>query len=532
VSENSENPHLARLDDAIDPTVSITRDHMQLQLQLQSLDLSPEQMIAANALVAERLAEFFRSYASRPAMGEAHDPERNFSRADLDLGYLPQASAPEEPSALTDSLSLIFDRLAPLSQLPGHPGYMAYVAGAGNHLSSLGQLIAMDLNPFSGHRMMAPGLVALEMEALDWFKTILGYPKEAAGFFTSGSSLATLSALVTARFALLGEEFANAAIYVSDQSHHCLRKAARLAGFPMANLRVIGTHTRTYRIDLTALERQIAFFIVGNAGTTNTGAIDDLRKLRAIATREKMWLHADGAYGALFRVTEEGKSRLAGLDSADSICFDPHKSFGLPYGTGALLVRDGHALKQAHSGSSEASSGASASYMPPEPEGDAASSDFADLSPELSRDFRGLRVWLPIKTLGLQPFRKNLDEKMTLARFVADGIRATEGLELLAEPQLSILAFTVSDDPAAQRPRTITANALTETLLKRINTRRQVFLSGCELKGRKAIRVCLLSFRAHEREAELVLREIRETWIELLNEIMSDTSSESERPRA
>ena len=168
-----------------------------------------------------------------------------------------------------------------------------------------------------------------------------------------------------------------------------------LAGFPEDRVREIPTDER-FRIRLDALAAAIAadraagwtpFLVVGNAGTTNTGAVDDLPALADLAARERLWFHVDAAYGGFFLLTEEGRRILAGIERADSIVLDPHKGLFLPYGTGALLVRDGETLKRAHALSAE--------YMPSMQE-DADLTDFNLLSPELSRDFRGLRVWLPI----------------------------------------------------------------------------------------------------------------------------------------
>jgi aromatic-L-amino-acid decarboxylase len=470
-------------------------------------EFSGAEIEALDRAVTERLVEFFSRLPSLSPMGSAHDPSANFIRDTWVDPLAHSPAAPEIPSSFEDALDSVFRNLVPESQLPGHPGYMAYVAGSGNHLSSLAQMIAMDLNPFSGHQMMAPGLVALELEALNWMKSIVGFSLDSAGFFTTGSSLATLSAIHTAREAKQPRDWQRGTIYVSDQSHHANVKAARIAGFGPENIRVIKSEPGSYRMDLRSLKEQIVtdraagdkpFLVIGNAGTTNTGAVDDLTSLAQIACDEGLWFHCDGAYGALFRVTTRGQARLQGLERADSLCFDLHKSFALPYGTGALLVREGAHLKTAHSA-------VSGSYMPPKPGAGSALVDFADLSPELSRDWRGLRVWLPIKVLGLKPFRDNLDEKLDLIRMVADAIKETPGLELLCEPDLTILAFAVKPS----------ADVATDALLTRINSRGRIFLSGCDLHGRRAIRVCLLSFRAHEREARLAVEEIRDSLREL-----------------
>ena len=310
----------------------------------------------------------------------------------------------------------------------------------------------------------APGLAQIESNVVRWFADLAGLPPGAGGILTSGGSLATFSALVAARRDRLPENFFPGTLYASDQTHHALQKAAVLAGFPAENVREIPTDD-AYRMRVPALAEAIAadraagrtpFFVGGNAGTTNTGAVDDLAALAELAARERLWFHVDGAYGGFFLLTGEGRRRMAGIERADSIVLDPHKGLFLPYGTGALLVRDVETLRRAHALSAE--------YLPSMQQ-DPDLVDFNMLSPELSRDFRGLRVWLPLKMHGIGPFRTNLEEKLALARHAARELARMPGVEILAEPQLSILAFRLARpglDPAA-------LDALNRELLDRIN---------------------------------------------------------------
>jgi aromatic-L-amino-acid decarboxylase len=310
---------------------------------------------------------------------------------------------------------------------------------------------------------------------------------------------------VTARRALLPEDFLAGAIYASDQVHHSIRKAARLAGFADDAVREVGSDEE-FRVRLDELERQIAkdraggrlpFLLVASAGTTNTGAVDDLRALAELARRERLWLHADAAYGGFFALTEEGRRRLKGLERCDSIVLDPHKSLFLPYGTGSLLVRDVEALKRAHHGTAD--------YMPSMQE-DPDLVDFNLISPELSRGWRGLRVWLPIKMHGIEPFRRSLQEKLELARWAADQLRGIEGLEILAEPQLSIVAFRLRGGGLPEGELT----RRNRELLDRINSKGRVYLTGTMLGDRFAVRICVLSFRTHADRMREGLEDIRE----------------------
>jgi len=411
---------------------------------------------------------------------------------------------PETGTPAAELLDFLFDRVIPKSFNTAGPGYLAYIPGGGLPQSAVADLVADATNRYVGVFAAAPGPSQLESNVVRWFCDLAGLPREARGILTSGGSLATFSAVVAARRDRLPEDFLAGTIYVSDQAHHAVQKAALLAGFPEQRVREIETDG-LFRIRLDALANAVAadraagfapFLVVGNAGTTNTGAVDDLPALAELAARERLWFHVDAAYGGFFLLTQEGRRRLAGIERADSIVLDPHKGLFLPYGTGALLVRDGETLKRAHALSAE--------YMPSMQE-DADLTDFNLLSPELSRDFRGLRVWLPLKLHGAAPFRANLEEKLALARFACDRLREIPGVEILAEPQLSIVAFRWKRSGTAEAE--IDASNL--ALLERINARRRVYLTGTKLKGLYAIRICVLSFRTHRDRMEQALEDIR-----------------------
>ena len=241
----------------------------------------------------------------------------------------------------------------------------------------------------------------------------------------------------------------------------------------------------------------VPFLIVGSAGTTNTGAVDPLDALADVAERENLWLHVDGAYGAFFSMTERGKAFLGGLSRADSVTLDPHKGLFLPYGTGALLVRDGQALRRAHA--------TFADYMPVM-QHDADFIDFCDVSPELSRDFRGLRAWLPIKLFGIAAFRDSLNEKMDLARWAADELRGIPDMQIVAEPRLSLTAFRL--EPTGRSAAEL--DALNRELLARVNAKQNVYLTGTMLRGRFALRICVLSFRTHMDRMAQCMADLRE----------------------
>src|SRR5215468_10274324 len=255
---------------------------------------------------------------------------------------------PENATPVEDLLELLFSRVIPKGFNTAGPGYLAYIPGGGLPHAAVADLIADATNRYVGVFAAAPGVSQIEGNVVRWFCQMVGYPAGAGGILTSGGSLSNFSALVTARRELLPENFLSGVVYASEQTHHSIQKAAMLAGFPVSAVRAI-LSDGSFRLRVDELARAIAedrasgktpFAIVGNAGTTNTGAVDDLSALADLARKEGLWFHVDGAYGGFFALTDRGRQRLAGMDRADSIALDPHKTLFLPYGTGSLLVRD------------------------------------------------------------------------------------------------------------------------------------------------------------------------------------------------
>ncbi|MFQ5669992.1 MAG: pyridoxal phosphate-dependent decarboxylase family protein [Acidobacteriota bacterium] len=448
------------------------------------------------------------------------------SLPDQPLGYDPSAiprrrtePVPETGMDLERLLDHLFEEAIPASFNTASPGYLGYIPGGGLFHAALADLISSSINRYVGVYVAAPRLVRLEADVVGWFANMMGFPESARGVLTTGGSMSNFTALVTARQRLLPEDFLLGTLYASDQAHHSVWKAARLAGFPRDSLRIIPTDVRrSMRTDV--LRRWITrdrrrdrspFLVVASAGTTNTGAVDDLEELAEICREEALWLHVDAAYGGFFRLTRTGRQVLAGMERADSITLDPHKGLFLPYGTGALLVRDGGALEAAHA--------ITADYMPDMPAGkDKADFDFSQHSMELSRSFRGLRVWLPLKLHGIGPFITNLEEKLALTRRAAEDLHATEGIEIVAEPQLSILAFRLVRQglsPAA-------VDALNKRLLEKILARQRVFLTATTVEGRFVIRLCILSFRTHQDRVDECIQIIREEAKRLLRPSRGD----------
>jgi aromatic-L-amino-acid decarboxylase len=460
---------------------------------LSPLELTGDEFRALVNAAVDRIAPHLDSLARQPAqdVDGAADVARSL-----------REPLPENGADLPGILDLLFDRAIPKSFNAAGPGYLAYIPGGGLPHSAVADLIADAVNRYTGVWLAAPGLVQLETNVLRWFCDMVGYPDGALGILTTGGSLANFSAIVTARRERLPPDFLRGTIYVSDQVHHSVDKAAVLAGFPAENVRVVASDEH-FRVRVDALERQTAadraegyspFLVVASAGTVNTGAVDPLDDLASLCARHGLWLHVDGAYGGFFVLTERGKAALRGIERADSITLDPHKGLFVPYGTGSLLVRDGMALARAHS--------AHASYLPAMQDG-AEFVDFCQVSPELSRAFRGLRIWLPFKLAGVRAFRDALDEKLDLACLAAARLRDMPEIEIVAEPQLSIVAFRARR-AGMDREQT---NELNQRFLDAVNRRGRVFLTATRIAGELILRICVLSFRTHRDRIEACLED-------------------------
>jgi aromatic-L-amino-acid decarboxylase len=455
------------------------------------LEPPPRELEAQTRAVADFVLTHLRTLDAQPSF-------------DLDGATELRASFHEAVPEAGRPLEAILGRLAPAiakSYNTAGPGYLAYIPGGGVYAAALADFLATATNRYVGVTGAAPVLAQIEETAVSWLCGLMGLPAGARGILTSGGSLSNFSAIVTARHERLGEDFQNGVIYSSDQTHYCVTKAARLAGFPRASLRSLPTDAR-FRLIPEALEGAIRedrshgrrpFLVAANVGTTNTGAIDPLPAVLRIAREHGLWVHADAAYGGFFRLAPQAENLLRGIEECDSITLDPHKGLFLPYGLGALLVRDGSALARAHC--------ESASYV--QDVADEGSLGFADLSPELSRDFRGLRVWLPLVLHGVAAFREQLAEKLALARWAYEQLASDLRFEVLDEPQLSIVAFRLRA-PADE------ADRLGPELLRRVNERRRVFLSSTRIAGRYALRICVLSFRTHEDRVRDAIEALRD----------------------
>jgi glutamate/tyrosine decarboxylase-like PLP-dependent enzyme len=369
--------------------------------------------------------------------------------------------------------------------------------------AALGDLIAATSNKYSGFASASPGAVRIENACVAWLASVIGFPHDAAGTLTSGGSVANLTAVVAAREARDPE--GGGAVYDTRFAHYCVDKALHIAGRGRSPKRVIATD-EAYRMSVEALEHALEedrrngvrpWIVIASAGTVDTGAIDPLPEIADLCRRYGAWLHVDGAYGGLFALCDEGKALLRGIEQADSVALDPHKTLFLPYGTGAVVVRDGRLLQEAFSATGE--------YIRPLGESEVGPSP-ADLSPELTRHFRALRLWLPLQIAGIAAFRAAQAEKLALARYFHARLSEMPGFDPGPPPNLSVVAFRYL-------PETGDVDEFNERLIRHIQQEGRVMLSGTRIDGRFYLRCAILCFRTHlehvDDAIDAVLRGVR-----------------------
>jgi glutamate/tyrosine decarboxylase-like PLP-dependent enzyme len=342
--------------------------------------------------------------------------------------------------------------------------------------------------------MEAAGPARLELVVLDWFKQWIGFPEKAAGILVSGGSAANLTALACAREALVGSMRDDVVIYASDQAHSSIARAARALGFTPSQLRVLPTDDE-YRLRPDALTAAISedkragrtpLVVCAAAGSTNTGAVDPLSEIADICREEQAWLHVDGAYGGFSALTERGGKWLAGIELADSVTLDPHKWLYQPFECGCVLIREGRLLESAFQ--------IEPSYLKDARQGLQAVS-FGDRGLQLSRAARSLKLWISITTFGVEAFRAAIDRCLDLAIVAEEAVRRSDELELMRPARLGITCFRRSFGGESSEPELA---ALNRRLVADLAQSGSGFVSSTSLRGRYAIRLCVLNHTTTE----------------------------------
>ncbi|WP_395626996.1 pyridoxal phosphate-dependent decarboxylase family protein [Daejeonella sp.] len=429
-------------------------------------------------------------------------PVATASRKEIDALFMEEI--PEKPMAPDDVLNFVLENVMANSNVMTHPKAYAFVPGPSNYISVMSDTLATGFNIFSAGWVGSPAAVGIEINTLNWMLKLFNFPvKKGGGIFTSGGSMANLTALATARKVKCGEDFSKAIIYLSDQAHSSNIKAINILGFKKEQIRIIPTDIE-FKFSINKLKNAIAkdkieglqpFCLIASSGTTNTGSVDPLEELSLICKAENIWLHVDGAYGAAAILSKNGKKLLKGIEKADSLTVDPHKWLFQPYEIGCLLVQNHKWLKSTFTEKPV--------YLR-DIEGNQSEINFYDHGIELTRHFRALKFYMSIKTFGLQAFRKAIDYSIVLAEEVEEQLRASNKWEVVSPATLAIINFRYN--PVSEKLSERKLDAMNQKISAKMMASGEALLVTTILQGHVVLRMCLINPRT-------TLKDVQETLI-------------------
>lgn len=479
------------MDDACRPFGGVTEE------TLDPLDWADVQAVSRR--VIDDAVDYLRDVRDRPVWREMPANVKEVFAAPLPRSPSPLATVYGEVSRTVMSY--------PMGNI--HPRFWAWYMGSSNFTGALGDFLAAIQGSNLGGGNHAAGL--MDSQVVNWCKEMLGFPASASGTLVSGGSMANIIGLTVARNTKAGidvRELGVAAIqkplrfYGSDQVHSCHRKAMEALGLGNRALRRIPTDAGM-RIDIAALRAAIAedraagfrpACVIGNAGTVNTGAIDDLRALAKLAHEEDLWFHVDGCIGALIAIAPRNRHRVAGIESADSVALDPHKWLHAPFEVGCALVRDAVAHRKTFAVTPE--------YLESTPRGLASGEWLNDYGLQTSRGFRALKVWMALKQHGVDKFGRLIDQNIAQAGYLAELIEAEPLLELAASPTINIVCFRYQPGLAGSALK-----ALNTEIMLRLQEQGIAVLSDTTVRGQHWLRVAITNHRTRRGDLELMVRE-------------------------
>ena len=464
-------------------------------------DLSPDEIRRLGRLAADAVAEHRAGLT----------PGRVFGKVGPDASVF-EEPVPEEGLPADQVLAFVREHVLPFPMGNSHPRFYGFINATADPVGITADYLAsaMNSNCWGGDH----AAIHVENRVVAWLAELLGFPPEADGILVSGGSMANFTALAAARRAVVPgnvrEEGLSGTpapiVYASDQVHHCVDKAVDLLGIGTRNLRKIPTDAR-FRMRVDELARAVAEdraagrtpgIVVGTAGTVNTGAIDPLPEIAALCRRESLWFHVDGAYGAMAALSPALAPLFAGMSEADSIAADPHKWLYVPYEAGATLVRQPGRLAAAFRRFPE--------YLASDPESPfPGPAWFAERGVELSRGFKALKVWMGLKTHGRRGYARAIERDVALARFLSDEVDRRPEFERLADSVLSIANFRWR--PADRSLSEPELDAVNRRIVNRLVGEGSFFLAPTVLKGRAALRACIVNFRTDEDDLRALLDE-------------------------
>jgi aromatic-L-amino-acid/L-tryptophan decarboxylase len=448
----------------------------------QALRLSKEAMQDFGYKVVDAVIEHFEKQDEKL-------PVKNASREEMDKLF--SEDAPENPMPATDVLNFVLENVMTQSNVSTHRKTYAFVPGPSNYISVMSDTLATGFNIFAGGWVGSAGAAGLEISTLNWMLKLFNFPvKKGGGIFTSGGSMANLTALATARKVKCGEDFSKAIIYLSDQAHSSNIKAINILGFKKEQVRIIPTNLE-FKFSINKLKNAIAkdkieglkpFCLIASSGTTNTGTIDPLEELAVIAKKENIWFHIDGAFGGAVILSKKGKKILKGIDKADSLTIDPHKWLFQPYEIGCLLVRDHTCLSGTFTEKPE--------YLR-DIEGNESEINFYDHGIELTRHFRALKFYMSIKTFGLKAFRDAIDYNIKLAEQVEAVLRKSDKWEIVSPANLAIINFRYN--PVKENLSEDKIDLVNQKIAAKMMASGEAQLVTTILLGQVVLRMCLIN---------------------------------------
>jgi len=452
--------------------------------QKSRLELNKKEMQTYGYQVVDAIVDHFDTQAEKQPVAVA-------SRSEMD--YLFSEEAPENPNDAEQVLDFVLKNVMTKSTIVSHPKSYSFVPGPSNYISAMADTLATGFNIFSGGWAASPAAAELEIVTMNWLLRIFGFPqKKGGGIFTSGGSMANLTAIVAARNVKCGDDFSKAVIYLSDQAHSSNIKAIRVLGFKKEQIRIIPTDME-FKIGINKLKNAIAkdrleglhpFCMIATAGTTNTGTVDPLVEISKICKEEKIWFHIDGAYGGAAILSKDGKKLLKGIEKADSLTVDPHKWFFQPYEMGCLLVRNHKWLKNTFTEKPE--------YLR-DVEGNTSEINFYDHGIQLTRRFRALKFYMSIKTFGLKAFRQAIDYNIKLAEATEKHLRKSALWEVTSPATLAVVNFRFN--PIAENFSEEELDTLNQYISKKVVDSQEALLVTTVLNGQVVLRMCLINPR-------------------------------------
>lgn len=450
----------------------------------KTLVLSKEEMKQYGYRIVDIIVEHFDTQNQK-------NPFSTASREEMDHIFLEEA--PEKGMDAHKVLDFVTDKVLSEINISSHPKFYSFVPGPSNYISAMSDSLATGFNIFSGGWTASAAAAELEIVTINWLLKLFKFPvKKGGGIFTSGGSMANLTALVTARRQKCGDDFSNAVIYMSDQTHSSNIKAIRTIGFKKSQVRVIPTDLE-FKMSFNKLKNAIArdrlaglqpFCVIANAGTTNTGSVDNLIEVSKICKTEGMWMHVDAAYGGGAILSKKGAKALKGIEKADSVTIDPHKWFYQPYEMGCLLVRNHKWLSATFSEKPE--------YLR-DIEGNESEINFYDHGVQLTRRFRALKFYMSIKTFGLQSFRDAVSYNIDLAEQTEQFIRNSKDWEIISEATLAVINFRYN--PMYKSYSEETLDQMNQKISQKVTNSGKAVLVTTILQNQVVLRMCLINPR-------------------------------------